>query len=120
AGQTQESGNVGLDGNETVSLVSQSYDSGTIPSGFGTTADHLLATVRVTGLDAGEHLIVRIDARFACFAPPTGNLHAAISSAEVTGGGAKSTIQVGQQDVPMLGLGAAPTNTPTVTPTNTP
>jgi len=126
AGQTQESGNVNLDGNESVTLVSQTYEpsGNTPPDGFGT-ADALNNTVviRVAGLDASDVLIVRIDARFSCFdAPVTGNLHAAIAAAEVTGGGAKSAIQVGQQDVPMLGLGEAPTNTPTVTPTvtNTP
>ena len=120
-GQTQETGNSGLDGNETVTLASKSYDSGSIPSGFGTTAKHLYATVRVTGLDAGEHLIVRVDTRFSCFAPnPTGNLHAALKSAEVTGGGPNSTVQVGQQDIPMLGFGQVPTSTPTATNTATP
>jgi len=119
-GQTQETGNSGLDGNETVTLASKSYDSGSIPSGFGTTAKHLYATVRVTGLDAGEHLIVRVDTRFSCFAPnPTGNLHAALKSAEVTGGGPNSTVQVGQQDIPMLGFGQVPTSTPTATNTAT-
>ena len=121
--QFQETGNDSDEG-ESATLVAGSklYDTGdTPPTGFGTTADELLFTVRVTDLEAGETVIVRVDVRFACFASdPTGNLHAALGSAEVTGGGAHSTIQVGQQDIPMLGLGQAPTATPTNTPTDTP
>ncbi len=125
AGQAQESGNI-LSGNETVTKVAgtELYAPGgaTPPTDFGTDdADNLLFTVRVTGLEADEVLIVRIDARFACFANgATGNLHAAIDSAEVTGGGAKSSISVGQQDIPMLGIGELPTATPTNSPTSTP
>src|SRR5581483_6432064 len=122
AGQTQESGN-NLSGNESVTLTSQTYSPGgeTPQTGFGTNdAKHLIAVVHATGFEAGEVMIIRLDARYACFAPnPTGNLHAAIDSATVSGGGKNATISVGQQDVPMLGLGQAPTQTPTVTPTNT-
>jgi len=122
AGQTQETGNE-LSGNESVSLISQVYSpSGDPPpAGFGATdVQHLLATVRVTGLEAGEVAIVRTDVRFACFASdPTGNLHAAIDSAAVVAGGS-GAINVGQQDVPMLGLGELPAATPTITPTRTP
>jgi hypothetical protein len=123
AGQTQEAGNV-LSGNESVSLISQSFDpSGNAPpAGFGTgAADNLAFTVRVTGLEGGEVAVVRIDARFACFAAdPTGNLHAAIDAAEVIAGG-QGRINVGRQTVPMRGLGdvgGAATETPA--PTNTP
>src|SRR5205807_2145641 len=103
----------------TATLTSQSYDTGTVPTSFGT-ANDLFATVHVTGLDAGDTIIVRVDVRYDCFAPnPTGNLHAALASAVVTSGGSKPTIQVGQQDIPMIGFGAAPTSTPTNTPTAT-
>jgi hypothetical protein len=120
AGQTQETGNHDTGSAATASLTSQSYDTGTVPASFGT-AHHLFATVHVTGLDAGDTIIVRVDVRYDCFAPnPTGNLHAALASAAVTSGGPKPTIQVGQQDIPMIGFGAAPTSTPTNTPTNTP
>lgn len=124
SGQTQETGHV-RNGNEAVSLISQQYSpgGGTPPTGFGTSsAEHLLATVRVSGLQAGELAIVRVDVRFACFtSDPTGNLHAAIDSAAVVAGG-DGSINVGQQDIPMLGLGelVEDTPTPTNTPTNTP
>ena len=133
AGQTTETGN-NLSGNETVTMVagSELYQPGGTPptAGFGTNvADNLFFTVRATGLEADEVLIIRFDARFACFANgATGNLHAALDSAEVTGGGRGSTISAGQQDIPMLGIGDIPTPTatatntpaPTATPTNTP
>ena len=126
AGQNAETGNV-LSGNETVSLMSEAYSpSGSAPpAGFGTNdAQLLLLTVRVTGLEASEVAIVRVDARFACFgSDPTGNLHAAMGSAEVVAGG-RGTVNVGRQDIPMLGLGKlvidTPTPTPSPTPTDTP
>ncbi|UCH86848.1 MAG: hypothetical protein JSU97_00005, partial [Dehalococcoidia bacterium] len=117
--QTGDDGNIGLDGGETVTLVSQQY----LPVGsvFGdpipaNRADVLEAVVKVTGLDPGEQLIVRADVRFSCFASPvTGNLHAAISEGlfDADGDGVfpdpdDENISVGQQDVPMLGLGQIP------------
>lgn len=121
AGQTAETGNQNLDGNESVSLVSQTFSpgGGAPPTGFGTSdAKNLIAKVRVDGLDAADVLIVRIDVRFSCFAAPvTGNLHAALQSAAVIGTGRGLTINVGQQDIPMLGLGEIATTTPT-TPTS--
>jgi len=113
--QTKEDGNIGLDGTESVSLVSEAFDTGS----FGAGADHLFAVVRVTDLDAGEELIVRVDVRFSCFDfPVTGNLHAAVNSAFLDDGDGvldedDDSINVGQQDVPMLGLGELPTPTPT-------
>jgi len=67
--QTQESGNHGLDHNESVTLVSQQYvkkphptPSGTVPGDFGDQDSQVLeAVVDVAGLDPGEQLIVRID-----------------------------------------------------------
>jgi len=128
ATQSSEPGNINLeiDGagtDEDAFLVSEQFD----PPGstFGVDADNLLATVRVTGLDASDELIVRIDVRFSC-APggdePHGTLQAQIDDAEVTGGGPRSAIQVGEQTVPMIGFGQfqLPTGTPTNTATNTP
>ncbi len=130
--QSSESGNIGLDGTETVTKVSESYS----PAGttFGdlnpaNRAQHLDVVLKATGLDAGETLIVRIDVRFSCFAPgATGNLHAAVKSAFVDDGdgiyepgrGGDDSINVGQQDVAMLMSGVAPSPTPAPTPEPTP
>ena len=125
--QTQETGNVGLDGSESVSLLSQQYvrkphpdPAGVVPADFRSAdAEVLEAKVRVSGLDAGEQLVVRVDVRFACFGnDPTGNLHAALYAAETSNG---HNIPAGQQDIPMHGLGKLPgTPTPTPTPSPTP
>jgi hypothetical protein len=126
AGQTSETGNENLDGNETASLVAGSERFTPTGSTFGVDAEQLLGTARVTGLEASDTVIVRVDVRFSCYgagvANVTGNVHGAIASAATTAGGAHSAVQVGQQDIPMIGFGQAdtPTNTPTATPTNTP
>ena len=123
--QTEERGHASLDGDETATLVSQQYvtkpggdPSGIVPADFGSeNADVLAAVVNVTGFDPADQVIVRIDVRFACFgSDPTGNLHAALSAAETSQG---DTVNVGQQDIPMLGLGELPTPTPTPSPTPT-
>jgi hypothetical protein len=133
--QTSETGNVNLDGDEDVSLVSQRYitkpagdPGGAVPSDFGTPdAEALEAVVKVAGLDPGDQLIVRIDVRFACFGVnPTGNLHAAIAGIVYDGDGNAATVDdqervnTGQQDVPMLGLGEVATPTPTPSPSPSP
>ncbi|GAI91678.1 unnamed protein product, partial [marine sediment metagenome] len=109
--QTGDDGNVGLDGNETVTKISEGY----LPSGstFGDPtpadrADVLEVVVKVTGLDPGDELIVRTDVRFSCFDfPVTGTLHAAIDDAlfDADNDGAypdadDDRINVGHQDVP--------------------
>lgn len=62
----------------------------------------LLATVRVTDLEAGERVIVRIDTRLACKpnSNPTGNLQASSEAARVYG--TNEAISVGQQTIPFL------------------
>ena len=122
AGQVADDGNVGLSGGETAIL--QTPVANYLPPGssFGVDANILEAKVRITDLDPSEHLIVRVDVRFSCFASPvTGNLHAAIQDAFVDDAN-ETPINVGQQDVPMIGLGgvATPTPTPTLTATPTP
>ena len=131
--QSLEDGNVVLDGTETVTKVSESYTP--VGTTFGDSnpanrAEHLDLVVEATDLDAGEQLIIRIDVRFSCFASgATGNLHAAIKSAWVDDGDGvlepiargDDSISVGQQDVPMLGVGKnALTSTPKPAPTPTP
>jgi len=128
-GQTAEGGNIGLDGNESVALVSQQYvtdpdyqASGAVPDDFGDAdAEVLEAVVRIEGLDPGDQLIARTDVRFGCFdVNPTGSLHASLHQAETAAG---DKIPSGEQQVPMTGLGGVtPTPTPeaTLTPTPTP
>ncbi len=121
AQQTQETGNQNLDGNESALLIAEALD----PPGstLGVDAQSVLGTVQVNGLEAGDVAIVRVDVRFGCLAAssdPTGTLHAAIDSAETTLG---DQVNVGQQDIPMLGLtqlGLTPPATSTVTSTGTP
>jgi hypothetical protein len=133
ASQSGESGNINLDGNEAVTLVSESFRPAGSTFGAPNEADraqHLDATVKVAGLDPGDEIIVRVDVRFSCFAPdPTGNLHAAISGAsfDEDGDGAypdadDPRVNVGEQDITMKGLGdvVTPTPTPTASPTPTP
>jgi hypothetical protein len=130
-GQSGESGNVNLEGDETAALVSESF----LPAGttFGAAdpaarAEHLDAVIKVTGLDAGDELIIRTDVRFSCFAPdPTGNLHAAVAGAtfDADNDGVypdddDDRVNVGQQTIPIRGLGGIQTPTPTVAPTPTP
>ncbi len=104
AGQTTENGH-SKDGDETAFLVAPpTFDGGPGPWDPGV-SDEMEATVRITGLEASEVVIVRVDVRFSCFNSPTGNLHAALASANTVGGTGNPTIQVGQQDIPMLGLG---------------
>ena len=130
--QASETGNINLDGNEDAFLVPGSEQFGPSGSAFGVDAEELLGIVRVTNLNANDELIVRLDVRFSCYGDdPTGNLHAEIDWAETTGGDCEngqddqsddSCVNVGQQDVPMIGLGTfePATSTPTRTPTNTP
>jgi outer membrane biosynthesis protein TonB len=132
-GQTSESGNVGLDGDETAVLVAESI----LPAGsvFGAPdpadrAESVEAVVRVTGLDAGDEIIVRTDARLSCFAAdPTGNLHAAVAGATYDPDGDSvypdaddERVNVGQQDITLKlrEVLESPTPTPTVAPTPTP
>ncbi len=96
-----DGGNKNLDGNEAVSIQSE---TGGAPNG-GTNGQDVNATVRVTNLDGGEQLILRLVTNLWCDFTEThvtGNIHANLDSAKVVGG---STIQVGQQTVPLKQAG---------------
>ena len=99
---TPDDGNVGLDGDETVTLTNEHVDT----AGY----DELLGTFTVSNLEGGETAIVFATVQLACEigASPTGNILNAINAARVVGG---ETISVGQETVPMKqvgGLQAAP------------
>jgi uncharacterized repeat protein (TIGR01451 family) len=92
-----DAGNHNLDGNETVSIQSE---TGPPPNG-----EDVEATVRVTNLDGGEQLIVRLVTNLWCDFTEThvtGNIHANLDSASVVGG---SKISVGAQTVPLKQAG---------------
>ena len=93
---TPDDGNVGLDGNETVTLSNEHLDT----SGY----DTVNGTFTVSNLEGGETAIVRVTVHLACEvgASPTGNILNAIDAARVAGG---ETISVGQETVPMKQVG---------------
>ena len=96
-----DSGNHNLDGNEAVSITSE---TGGAPNG-GTNGQDVHATIQVTNLDGGEQLILRLVTNLWCDFTEThvtGNIHANLDSAKVVGG---STIPVGQQTVPLKQAG---------------
>lgn len=87
--------NNSLSGNETVSLAS-----------VQTVGEEIVATVEVTGLDAGEVLIVSVGAQLACNEDPdnvTGNVHATLEDAETSLG---DPINTGNDDTPLINLDA--------------
>ena len=71
----------------------------------------LQGTVVVSGLDAGDVIVVRIDVELGCKIPssPTGNLQADITDARVTQVGGEDveadTISVGNQTIPFKNIG---------------
>ena len=92
-----DTGNKNLDGNEAVSIQSE---TGPPPAGTD-----VKATVRVTGLDGSEQLIVRLVTNLWCDpfeTQVTGNIHANLDSAKVVGG---TKISVGAQTVPLKQTG---------------
>jgi uncharacterized repeat protein (TIGR01451 family) len=96
-----DSGNDNLDGNESVSITSE---TGGAPNG-GTNGQDVHATIQVTNLDGGEQLILRLVTNLWCDFTEThvtGNIHANLDSAKVVGG---SAIPVGQQTVPLKQAG---------------
>ncbi len=120
--KTTDSGFVGTI-NSTIANVTTFVDpaGGTVLPTIPTTANDVGVSYDVTNLEAGDHVIVRIDTRLSCGLgeSPTGNLQANLTSAYVVGSG--DTISTGQQTIPFKQFGSLPTNTPTSVPaTNTP
>ena len=92
---TPDDGNVGLDGDETVTLTNERIET----DGY----DAVKGTFTVSNLEGGETAIVRVTVRLACeVGNPTGNILNAIDGARVVGG---DTISVGQETVPMKQVG---------------
>jgi uncharacterized repeat protein (TIGR01451 family) len=92
-----------LSGNETVTLTS-----------VETVGEEIIATVSVTGLEAGEVLIVSVGAQLVCNEDPanvTGNVHATLESAQTSEG---DPINTGNDDTPLINISelAAPPPVP--------
>ncbi|MEX0983448.1 MAG: CARDB domain-containing protein [Actinomycetota bacterium] len=95
-----DTGNENLDGDESASIQSESH------IGFGGAGnDRVEATIRVSGVDAGEQIILRYVLHLYCDPTETsvtGNIHDNIDSAVVVGG---QGINVGAQTVPLKQAG---------------
>jgi len=102
-----DSGIVDLDGNpgsSTATLIDESIDD---PPGIFNKQAELRGTVDITDLEAGEEIILRIDARIFCDGQtPTGNLQGTITSANVLNGTTVGdVINVGTQTIPLKRVG---------------
>lgn len=97
-------------GGSTATLVSEVLTKPAFTKGA-----KLEAVVRVSGMQQGEQVVLRIDVLLDCTTPfnPTGNLQASLLSAKVVGGPPRtSTISVGNQTIPFKqveGVYPAPT-----------
>ena len=92
-----DTGNQNLTGNESASIQSESF----ITAG----KDRLETTVRVNGVDGGEHIILRMVVELYCAPNPgnvTGNIQSALDGATVVGG---KSINSGQQTIPLKQAG---------------
>jgi len=88
------------DGGSTATLVSE-----TLSGPLFTAGSEILATVRVTDLEAGEKVVVRVDTRIGCKpnTSPTGNLQAQLNAGRVFSSGA--ALSTGKQTIPFLRIG---------------
>ncbi|HEX2030099.1 MAG TPA: hypothetical protein VHL78_01670, partial [Actinomycetota bacterium] len=82
-----------LSGNESVSFTETN------------TANAVLATVQVSGLDHGEVIVLRLEVLLGCnAASATGNIHSEVTGARVVAP-VQDTINVGNQTVPLKSAG---------------
>jgi uncharacterized repeat protein (TIGR01451 family) len=89
------------DGNSVASLISESI----APPAF-TSGSVLAGTVKITDLEAGEKVVLRIDVLLDCDpdSNPTGNLQASVKAARVVSP-TLDTISAGAQTIPFLQVG---------------
>ena len=95
-----DSGNISLDGDESATIISEDK------IGFGGAGDDRVeATIRVSGVDSGEQIILRHVVHLYCDPSETqvtGNIHVTLDDAVVVGG---QRIQTGEQTVPLKQAG---------------
>ncbi|MCY9879266.1 cadherin-like domain-containing protein [Vibrio natriegens] len=89
------------DNGSTATLVSKTLTGPLFQSG-----SELLGTVRITDLEAGENVILRVDTTLSCQAgsSPTGNLQGQLDAGRVISP-VLETINTGQQTIPFLRVG---------------
>ncbi len=89
------------DGGSVATLVSE-----TVVGTLFTSGSEVRGTVRVTDLEAGEQVIVRVDVRLSCQpgTSPTGNLQGQLDAGRVVSP-VSDTINTGQQTIPFLKIG---------------
>jgi hypothetical protein len=88
--------NNNLSGNETVTKTSEQI-----------VGEEIITTVEITGLEAGETLILSIGAQLVCNEDPanvTGNVHATLESGQTIPDG--DTINTGNDDTPLTNVSA--------------
>jgi len=94
---TGDSGNENLDGNESVTVNSESF----ITAG----KDRVETSIQVDGVDGGDQIILRMVVELYCAPNPgnvTGNIQSTLDAARVVGG---ATINSGQQTIPLKQAG---------------
>ena len=111
--QTVSGGDSGI-GGSTATIVAKYFDpTGTTPFNG---AQNLILKIRVTDLEAGELVVVRIDTRLGCLpgSDPTGNLQAQFNwgkVVEANGQPADSVLPGGEQTIPFKQIGDIPVPT---------
>lgn len=101
AGQFGADSGISDDGGSTATLVSENLTGPLFQAG-----SELRGTVRVTDLEAGEKVVIRIDTRLACKpgSSPTGNLQGQLDAGRVVDP-VPDVINTGQQTIPFLKVG---------------
>lgn len=97
-----DAGNID-DGGSTATLLEQHFENGTGPFNQ---ASELVGTFQVDDLEAGEHVIVRIDTRIGCKpgTSPTGNLQAEIRWVKEVSP-SQDIVNAGNQTIPFKQIG---------------
>lgn len=101
AGQFGADSGIRDDGGSTATLLAENLSGPLFQAG-----SELRGTVRVTDLEAGEKVVIRIDTRLACKpgTSPTGNLQGQLDAGRVVSP-VQDVINTGQQTIPFLKVG---------------
>lgn len=102
AGEGGTDAGIDDDGGSTATLLDQYLTAPAFSKGA-----ELIGTVSVDDLEAGESVVVRMDAKLACqpYSNPTGNLQADLLWAETVDGSSRDSINVGMQTIPLKQIG---------------
>ncbi len=91
------------DGGSVATLLSQYFEPATGPY---TNAD-LVGKIRLTDLEAGESVVVRVDAKLGCkqYTGPTGNLQGSLADIFIVSPANGGSVNSGNQTIPFLQIG---------------